>query len=147
MKLDIFIPLVTSALIAIVGWYVAYLAAIRRDRMQKRRDLTVQYLIEAYRRVEKAALNELKGPASSDLESAIADIQLFGSADQVKHAQEFARNHAATGQASANSLLVTLRRDLRKELNLERVSDSLLFYRTVESKTPKEAKNTACLNT
>ena len=140
MKLEIFIPLVASALIAIAGWYVAYLAAIRRDRMQKRRDLTVQYLIEAYRRIEKAAHNELKAPVSSDLDSAIADIQLFGSADQVKHAQEFARNHA-TGQASAYSLLVTLRRDLRKELNLEKVSDSLLFYRSMESKTLKEAED------
>jgi len=35
MKLDLFSPLVASALVAVIGWYVAYLAAIRRDRVQK----------------------------------------------------------------------------------------------------------------
>jgi len=45
MKLD----QVVTALLAVVGWFVLYLAAVRRDRLQKQRDLRTQYLLDAYR--------------------------------------------------------------------------------------------------
>ena len=134
MKIDLFIPLLVTAFIAIAGWYVAYWTAIRRDQNQKRRDLTVQFLIEAYRRTERAANTEMKAEVASELESAIADIQLFGSPEQVQHAQKFAHDMAATGAGELDSLLAVLRRDLRKELNLNAVTKPLLFYRWTQSK-------------
>lgn len=109
MKPELFLPLVITAVIAVAGWYVAYLAVIRRDRLQKRRDLTVQYLIEAYRRLERAANTDMKAPVSTDLESAIADMLLFGSAQQVQYAQEFSKSMARTGEASLDPLLRELR--------------------------------------
>ena len=129
MKLDLFIPLVASALVAVIGWYVAYLASIRRDRIQKRRDLSVQYLIDAYRRIEKAGNREMELDLSRDLESAIADIQLFGSAEQVRLAQAFTRAIARTREGQLDSLVAVLRRDLRRELDLDPIAEPPIYLR------------------
>jgi len=52
------------------------------------------------------------------LESAIADIQLFGSQTQTHLARSFALDFAQNGQANLDSLLESLRTDLRQELKL-----------------------------
>jgi hypothetical protein len=42
MKLDQFITVLTSVALSILGWLIAYLTTIRRDRLSKKRDLRVQ---------------------------------------------------------------------------------------------------------
>jgi len=63
------------------------------------------------------------------IESAVADIQLFGSVKQVRLAQAFIAEFAATRTASLDPLLEELRKDLRAELQLESVSGKLVFLR------------------
>lgn len=48
------VALLIPTLVAVVSWFVGSWLAVRRDRANKRRDLRVQYLIEAYRRLAKA---------------------------------------------------------------------------------------------
>jgi len=115
-----------------LGWFVGNWLSLRRDRINKRRDLRVQYLIEAYRRLENASnrqpLPEEHGRA---LESAIADIQLFGSPTQVELAIRFARGFAQSKNESLDNLLADLRSDLRKELTLESVPSARVILRLV----------------
>jgi len=63
------------------------------------------------------------------LDSAIVDVQLFGSADQISAAQQFARELAELRVAQLDRLLASLRNDLRKELRLERVEGPIVVLR------------------
>jgi hypothetical protein len=107
-----------------------------RDRANKRRELRAQYLIDAYRKLEGTAnrghveeINEGK----AIMESAFADIQLFGSASQVAKAQEFLRQFSANKTVQMNELLADLRQDLRNELDLDSVSKEVLHLRIRKS--------------
>jgi len=99
--------------------------------MSKRRDLRAQYLLEAYRRLEGAS-NRLEPDLDDNkraLESAVADIQLLGSPEQVHLARQFAVEFAAGGQAFINPLLEALRLDLRNELALPALDEGITFLR------------------
>jgi hypothetical protein len=99
------LTLLVPTVVAIVSWFVGSWLSVRRHRANKRRDLRAQYLIDAYRRLEAAGHRPLVPPYSSDMESAVADVQLFGSTIQVAAAQKFAFEMAEHGHASLDNLL------------------------------------------
>jgi hypothetical protein len=104
--------------------------AVRRERAGKRRDLQTEYLIGAYRKLERAAHRQIPLPTNAeDLESAIADIHLFGSAEHVRLAQEFVREFSERKTADISDLLISLRQDLRRELQLEKAPEQVAFLR------------------
>lgn len=115
-----------------VGWWVVHWLNSFRDQANKRRELIVGYLVGAYRNLERAAFAETPEDHRASVESAIADIQLFGSAKQVKLAQEFSNRIAADGTAGIEQLLEELRIDLRKELNLDAVGRGIVIFRLRE---------------
>ena len=126
------LPLLTlliPTVVAIVSWFVGSWLSVRRDRANKRRDLRVQYLIEAYRRLVTASNRDPSPSQFVDLESAVDDIQLFGTPKQVSAAQEFAHNMADNREASLDELLADLRSDLRKELKLDPIEGNRVFLR------------------
>lgn len=130
MKPDQILTIVVSALLSIAGWLIGYLTTVRRDRLSKRRDLRTQYLLDAYRRLESAA-NQIEPTEEHEkaLESAVADIQLLGSSEQVHLARHFALQFAGSGQAPLDSLLEALRVELRRELGLQRPPEGITFLR------------------
>ena len=115
--------------VIVVGWKVAHRQELERDIVAKRRELRIQYLIEAYRRLEYVSNRPLTPETAPDFERAIADIQLFGSPDQVVLAQEFAREFAKTGSAPLDPLLSQLRQSLRDEIDLGKVPPQLVYVR------------------
>jgi hypothetical protein len=120
------LTLLIPTVVAIVSWFVGSWLSVRRDRANKRRDLRVQYLIEAYRRLATATeRKETNAEYFADLDSAIVDVQLFGSAHQIAAAQKFAKQLAEHRMAQLSELLASLRDDLREELKLERVEGSI----------------------
>ena len=129
MTIDLLIPLLVTATVAIVGWYAAHRLAAGRDRINKRRELQVQYLIEAYRRLEFVSNRRITRGTAPDFEKAIADIQLFRTPRQVALAREFANNFAQKGTHTLDPLLNDLRNSLREELNLEPVPSGITFLR------------------
>lgn len=96
--------------------------------------MIVGYLLDAYRKLERSA--EAVEPADSwkDMEAAVADIQIFGSAKQVVLAQKFASELASSQTASATTLLKELRQSLRAELKLEPVSQPIVHLRFCRDK-------------
>jgi hypothetical protein len=121
-------PLLITTAVAAGGWFVGHALTARRDRANKRREQRIGYLIEAYRRLESCAhrrdqLDALK------FESALADIQLFGTTQQVELVQTLITEFAAGGGAMMDDLLQDLRRDLRGELRLQAVPDRVLHLR------------------
>jgi hypothetical protein len=135
MKIDQLAPLAITVLLSLIGWYIAYWTTVRRDRLSKKRDLRIQYLIDAYRRLESAA--NRTNAVMEGLESAVADIQLLGSPEQVRLAREFALEFAAAGGAGLEDLLESLRADLRRELDLRDPATRIIHLRIVPGKEKK----------
>lgn len=132
MNWQLLIPLLTTTFMAVAGWLVGHALHTHRDRRNKRREIRVQYLIEAYRHLESGTCRgaihgtEFAGP----FESAIADIQLFGTTDQSQMAKNLAVAIASGHQeASAGALLLSLRNALREELDLGSLNEEPIYFR------------------
>jgi hypothetical protein len=115
-----------TVIIAAIGWLIGHYFS----RLQKRRDLSLEYLINAYRVIadEISQRPETK-EANKKLEAIITDIQLFGSPEQVEMAQKLAHAVASGGEFQLNQLINSLRHDLRKQIGLKPVSDSVTWLR------------------
>jgi hypothetical protein len=76
------------------------------------------------------------------MESAIADIQLFGTPVQLALLRSFTTEATQAGQVSASGhdLLANLRDDLRAELQLERAEGSFMFYRATSPVSDDDQK-------
>jgi hypothetical protein len=124
------LTVLVPTIVAIVSWFAGSWLSVRRDRANKRRDLRVQYLIDAYRRLATATnRTETDAAYFAELDSALVDVQLFGSNDQIASAQEFARQLAERRAAQLDKLLSSLRHDLRKELKLKYVEGPIVVLR------------------
>lgn len=125
---------VVPAVVAVVGWFAAHQFNVHRDRQNKRRDLRIQFLLEAYRRLESAANRDGKTVEQRlAFESAVADIQLLGTKEQVAATVAYLHQHAAGAGAQIDSVLRLLRGDLRKELGLSgKVENAVVFRFTRE---------------
>jgi hypothetical protein len=129
MNTQLLLPLLVTTFVALSGWVIVHYFNSKRDLLNKRRELRVQYLIEAYRRLEAAShANNLK-ERRLDVESAIADIQLFGTPQQIQLAVKFAKELSEKKIASLDELLTDLRKDLRAELELEKTLLSIKHLR------------------
>ena len=126
-------PLIPPLVAAVIGGLVVHLLATRRERANKRREQRIGYLVEAYRRLEACSQRIAPGETAK-LESAVADIQLWGSLHQVELVQRFATDFAKAGTASLDDLLRDLRRDLRAELKLHPVPDRIVHLRITYDK-------------
>ena len=122
---------VVAAVVAVGGWYVAHQLNVARDVANKRRELRIQYLLDAYRRLEKNANRQLKSTDEDrEFESAIADIQLLGTTEQLNALNGFLEDtKAKDGARNINYLLGALRKDLRSELELESDSKKVMIFR------------------
>ncbi|MFO1428551.1 MAG: hypothetical protein U1F76_00190 [Candidatus Competibacteraceae bacterium] len=118
------------AVVAVVGWFAAHQFNAYRDRQNKRRDLRIQFLLDAYRRLESAANREtMTEEQMLAFESAVADIQLLGTREQVAAMVSYIRQHAVGGGAHIDQVLRLLRRDLRSEVGLPGEVESAVFFR------------------
>ena len=129
VKRDMDYKILTTAAIVILGWFVVHLLSQYREKINKRREKRIEYLIAAYRNLERSANIVNSNEVKDGVESAIADIHLFGSEEQIELVQEFSNSIANEGHASMDSLLLQLREDLRKELRLSKVPKSLNYLR------------------
>jgi len=130
------------AIVAVLGWFVAHQFNVYRDRTNKQRDLRIQFLLEAYRRLESAANRPEAGKKEQDkFESAIADIQLLGTKSQIEELMRFLAewNSSSKGGASINPLLELLRTHLRNELKLEKNIPTVKIFR-FENRYPEGSK-------
>lgn len=116
----------------IIGWFILHILSKRRDLSNKKKEMKIQYLISAWQTLEhisnrKKVVDRLT--VSSDVENAIANVQLFGTPKQIQLAQKFADDIATTHSGDLIPLLIELRQSLRRELELEPVEDKLKFIR------------------
>jgi hypothetical protein len=74
------------SLLIIFGWFIVNWLSSKREFNNKRREVRIQYLIEAYRSIASAANRKEKTTDEQKLkiESAIEDIQLLGNSKQLQ---------------------------------------------------------------
>jgi hypothetical protein len=121
-----FLKWVVASLIIVIGWGVVHYLAEQRDVKNKKREIITGYLIEAYRNIEDGCGRgpQLTEDRKRKMEKAIADIQLFGSKDRVEVTKRFTETMNKDSYADPRDLLIDLRNELRKELELETASSS-----------------------
>ena len=129
MDLDYLKIFVTISL-AVIGWLIGHYFTARRDVANKRRELVIGHLIDAYRVIT----NEVSHRPESEernikLENILSDIQLFGSQQQIALAKQLADDVAAGGVFELNELIASLRNDLRGQLNLSAVKGNVKWLR------------------
>ena len=77
------LPLLVTSVVAVFGWIVGHRLNAERDLHNKRVELRIKFLLEAYRKLEASIEQEINRENLNVLESAISDIQLLGSPEQV----------------------------------------------------------------
>jgi len=92
----------------------------------------IEHLLDAYRKLEAAALREDLSPYEDGVEAAIAEIQLLGTVTQANLAAGFAQALATTRRGDLTKLLQDLRDDLRKEFSLQPVSGKPVHLRITQ---------------
>ena len=103
-----------------IGGLIVHLAAQRRDVANDRRKQRVDYLVTAYRSLARATNREFDEDRAGAFETAISDIILLGSPDQMVLARKSIDAFATDGGADLDELLLSLRSSLRAELGLEK---------------------------
>ena len=122
---------IVTVLVALAGWLVVHRLTAWRDRANHKRQIQSEYLISAYRRLANAANRPpmKDSPYFRDMESAIADIHLFGDKEDVEVVNQFLNEFSAQGHASLDPLLLRLRNKLRKEMNYGQVEGNISWLR------------------
>ena len=132
IRWDILLPL----LIALAGWFVVNWLSSQRDQENKRRELYVQYLLEAYQNLMDAACYEKFDGSEKTFRlvaKASANIQLFGNDKQIQMDQKVTDEYAKGKTVSLTELLEDIRSDLRKELKLS-ATEQKLHWLKIEKK-------------
>jgi hypothetical protein len=113
--MDQVIATAVVAVVAIAGWWVVN----AQQRRAVRRNMRIEYLLSAYRQLERVTNREPTKEHGRAIEEAVADVYLLGTPKQVELVADFAKNFAQAGGADLNNLLMDLRKSLRRELLLE----------------------------
>lgn len=119
------IPAVVA--VAVVG--IAHIFTTRRDVANNRREQRIGYLVAAFRALAKANNHPRLHEVASDVEQAVADIQLFGTSKQIDLVQRFATDLGTKQSADMDALLLELRNSLRAELGAESVPGRVVWLR------------------
>lgn len=126
----IFITVFTAAL----GWYVVYYLNTIRDQSLKRKDITINHLINAYRILtHEITHRNLTIDQKTKLESIVSDIQLFGSEKQIKLVKELVDDIVTKDEFTLDRLINDLRTDLRKQLGLTNIPGNVRWLRIDDS--------------
>lgn len=129
MDWKLFAQLLVTLVVALASGWLGHGLAARRDLVNERRKLRVAYLLEAYRKLEDAGNRSDAAVTWPKFESAIADIQLLGSLEQVRLARTFALDMAQHHTASLDPLIHDLRHSLRRELELPATKENVVYLR------------------
>ncbi len=133
MEIVMSYSLIISTFVAVAGWFIGHQFNAKRDKNNKRRDIQIHYMIKAYQNLESGIGREVYGEIyAGNIESALADIQLLGTAEQIEMAKKYSSDLTETGKTDASLLLNSLRESLRKELNLKNIDSPIFHHRFVE---------------
>jgi hypothetical protein len=128
------LQIIVPASVALIVVALTHFFTNHRDRDNKRREQRIDYLVNVYRAFSKANHHPRLYEISTEIEQAVADIQLFGTPEQVRLAQQFATELGTVQEANLHPLLIELRDSLRVELGAAPLSIRMVWLRVGERK-------------
>jgi hypothetical protein len=131
-----------GAAVVVLGWHKSHRLAAERDQKNKRRDLRLAMMLDAYRALASSAHRPFVGDAALEVEKALESIQLLGTPRQIDIAQRLVKDFAEHQGIDWQPLLVELRGSLRDDLALEPVTGGLLHLRA-DDDSEKNARSLA----
>jgi len=100
----------------------------RRDREQRKREMVTKFLIDAWQNLGAGSRDETAiHTKSKALEKAIADIQLFGSPEQIKLAKNFSIEMVQNNSGASTELLSDLQKRSLGSIGLTEVTCAAIF--------------------
>ena len=124
-----FMQIAVPVLAALLAVALTHLFSSHRDRENRRREQRIGYLVSAFRGLSKANHHPRLFEVAAEVEQAIADIQLFGTARQVQLARQFAIDLGTTQEADMDNLLNELRDSLRRELGRKTLTGNVVWLK------------------
>ena len=125
-----YVKILVTTVLAVLGWITAHYFAAQRTLAAKRRDITLEHLINAYRVLTNdISQRKLDDDRQKKFEDLLSDIQLFGSTEQVNLARQLADKAASENHFELDPLINNLRDDLRAQLQLDAVSGNVQWLR------------------
>ncbi|MCP5079991.1 MAG: hypothetical protein GY951_18340 [Psychromonas sp.] len=123
--------IIIPAFIMVIGWPIIHFFNSRNAYKNKLRDIRTEYLITTYQKLANASQRPPTedSPYFSDMESVIADIQLFGSRAQITKINTAIAEFKKTNNLELDPILNDLRNSLRKELQLSDINDNVEWIR------------------
>lgn len=115
--------------IALIVITLTHFFTSERDRENKRREQRISYLVGVFRALCKANNHPRLHEVAAEVEQAVADIQLFGTPEQIQLVQQFAIDLGTKQSAELNSLLGSLRDSLRQEIGAARTKGRVVWLR------------------
>ncbi|MBW0177565.1 hypothetical protein [Sediminibacterium sp.] len=127
------VKVVVTVIIAVVGWRIGHYYNSQRDKHNKRREIRLEHLINAYRILtNEISHRKQTKEREQKLEAIISEIQLFGSVEQAQIAKQLARDIAAKKDYEYDTLINSLRSDLRKQLDVPHIEGNVTWLRFEE---------------
>jgi hypothetical protein len=139
----VLIPAVSTlvgAAVVVLGWHRSHRLAAVRDQSNKRRDLRLTMMLDAYRALATSAHRSFVGDTAFEVETALESSQLIGTPTQIGLVHGLLKEFAANQGVDWHPLLTDLRASLREELDLERVQGNLIHLRMAEDRARSDAK-------
>jgi len=128
-----YLKILTTILLALVGWLIAHHFSNQRSIASKQRDIVTEHLINSYNILTNEISNRKPTPERyKSLEELISGIQLFGSEEQITLTKELASKIAEGNNFDLDPIINNLRNDLRGRLNLSTVMGNVLWLRNNE---------------
>jgi len=128
------ITVLSSVTIAALGWIIGHILTSRREILQKRREIRIKHLREAY--LNLAHISDSGGDIVKHitlLQSSLNDIQLFGGRSQMKLLEQFIDELNESDSAQLNDLIRELRNEIRAHLKLSKIDESRWYVRLEKS--------------
>ena len=133
MSID-YLKIVVTIILAVIGWIIGHHFTRKRDVMSKKREITLDHLINAYRILTHDITRRPETKERNEkLEAIISDIQLFGSEEQIELVKELVDTVVAGGEFRLDLLTNNLRNDLRKQIGLKPAKGNVKWLRFEEN--------------
>lgn len=136
---QIVVSFMSGILLATGTLFFTYFQVKKNNFHNKKQEIIVGYLIESYRKLALAVQRnpEKNSPYFRDLESVVADIQLFGTKSQNKALINLLDEWSLKNMGSLDDLLTQLRNHIRSELALEKVDEPVRWFRPEGAPKPE----------
>ena len=135
--LAIIVPVIIAVVLLAIRMYVLLRVRHKRQREARQEAERLRYLVIAYRSLA-GSFTPATGEHRAQMEEALADVVLFGSIRQVESAAACVQVLMLGEPVDYQPLIVELRTDLRTQLGLDPIPETLSLPLSAPGRPPRQ---------